>query len=29
MTVVAEDRPRYRNRKGDISINVLGVCGPD
>ncbi|XP_040873747.1 uncharacterized protein [Glycine max] len=27
--VVAEDRPRYRNRKGDISTNVLGVCGPD
>lgn len=29
MTVAAEDRPRYRNRKGDISTNVLGVCGPD
>ncbi|XP_058787954.1 protein ALP1-like isoform X1 [Vicia villosa] len=28
-TVAAEDRPRYRNRKGDISTNVLGVCGPD
>ncbi|XP_028203173.1 uncharacterized protein LOC114387229 [Glycine soja] len=27
--VAAEDRPRYRNRKGDISTNVLGVCGPD
>ncbi|KAH1232344.1 putative nuclease HARBI1 [Glycine max] len=29
VTVSAEDRPRYRNRKGDISTNVLGVCGPD
>lgn len=29
LTVAAEDRPRYRNRKGDISTNVLGVCGPD
>ncbi|RZB68022.1 hypothetical protein D0Y65_038024 [Glycine soja] len=29
ITVSAEDRPRYRNRKGDISTNVLGVCGPD
>ena len=27
--VAAEDRPRYRNKKGDISTNVLGVCGPD
>ncbi|PNX90923.1 hypothetical protein L195_g047051 [Trifolium pratense] len=25
--VAAEDRPRYRNRKGDITTNVLGVCG--
>ncbi|KAI5351106.1 hypothetical protein L3X38_003997 [Prunus dulcis] len=24
VTVSAEDRPRYRNRKGDISTNVLG-----
>lgn len=24
--VPLEDRPRYRNRKGDISVNVLGVC---
>ncbi|XP_057414914.1 uncharacterized protein LOC130709543 [Lotus japonicus] len=29
VTVAAEDKPRYRNRKGDISTNVLGVCGPD
>ncbi|KAG5024367.1 hypothetical protein JHK86_020281 [Glycine max] len=29
VTVSAEDRPRYCNRKGDISTNVLGVCGPD
>ncbi|XP_025983340.2 protein ALP1-like [Glycine max] len=29
VTVSAEDRPRYRNKKGDISTNVLGVCGPD
>ncbi|XP_028184589.1 uncharacterized protein LOC114371319 [Glycine soja] len=29
VTVVVEDRPRYRNRKGDISTNVLGVCGLD
>ncbi|XP_040873667.1 uncharacterized protein [Glycine max] len=29
VTVSAEDRPRYRNRKGDISTNVLGVCGSD
>ncbi|CAN0846988.1 hypothetical protein LINGRAHAP2_LOCUS4744, partial [Linum grandiflorum] len=21
-----EDQPRYRNRKGDVTINVLGVC---
>ncbi|VVA39889.1 PREDICTED: ALP1 [Prunus dulcis] len=27
--VSAEDRPRYRNRKVDISTNVLGVCDPD
>ncbi|XP_058775001.1 uncharacterized protein LOC131649253 [Vicia villosa] len=29
VTVTVEDRPRYRKRKGDISTNVLGVCGPD
>ncbi|CAN1248265.1 hypothetical protein LINPERPRIM_LOCUS6666 [Linum perenne] len=22
------DQPRYRNRKGEVSINVLGVCNP-
>lgn len=22
-------RPRYRNRKGGISTNVLGVCDPE
>jgi len=27
--VAAEDRPRYRNRKGDISTNVLGACSAD
>ncbi|GFP97874.1 hypothetical protein PHJA_001931500, partial [Phtheirospermum japonicum] len=26
LTVLAEDRSRYKNRKGDISSNVLGVC---
>ncbi|KAI3453553.1 hypothetical protein Pfo_010216 [Paulownia fortunei] len=26
LTVPAEDRSRYRNRKGVISTNVLGVC---
>ncbi|KAH1203536.1 Protein ALP1-like [Glycine max] len=29
VTVSAEDRPRYSNRKGDIFTNVFGVCGPD
>ncbi|CAN1334223.1 hypothetical protein LINPERPRIM_LOCUS36315 [Linum perenne] len=24
-----QDQPRYRNRKGEVSINVLGVCNPD
>ncbi|CAN1215410.1 hypothetical protein LINPERPRIM_LOCUS207 [Linum perenne] len=23
------DQPRYRNRKGKVSINVLAVCNPD
>ncbi|CAN1297979.1 hypothetical protein LINPERPRIM_LOCUS23673 [Linum perenne] len=23
------DQPRYRNRKGEVSINVLGVCNPE
>lgn len=26
MTVPVEDRPRYRDRKGDISTNVLATC---
>ncbi|KAM5570194.1 hypothetical protein ABKV19_017281, partial [Rosa sericea] len=26
LTVPTEDKPRYRNRKGNISTNVLGVC---
>ncbi|XP_074324810.1 uncharacterized protein LOC141661704 [Apium graveolens] len=29
MTVPVEDRPRYRDRKGDISTNVLATCDPD
>ena len=24
-----EDKPRYRTRKGSISMNVLGVCNPN
>ncbi|CAN1191858.1 hypothetical protein LINPERHAP2_LOCUS41245 [Linum perenne] len=27
--VVREDQHRYRDRKGDVSINVLGVCNPN
>ncbi|XP_038698185.1 uncharacterized protein At2g29880-like isoform X2 [Tripterygium wilfordii] len=27
--VPVEDKARYRNRKGEIATNVLGVCGPD
>ncbi|CAN1337456.1 hypothetical protein LINPERPRIM_LOCUS37609, partial [Linum perenne] len=23
------DQPKYRNRKGEVSINVLGVCNPN
>ncbi|KAB2606825.1 hypothetical protein D8674_006542 [Pyrus ussuriensis x Pyrus communis] len=26
VTITAEERPRYRDRKGDISTNMLGVC---
>lgn len=26
MRVRNVDKPRYRNRKGDISVNVLAVC---
>ncbi|KAI5336030.1 hypothetical protein L3X38_026164 [Prunus dulcis] len=29
VTMSVEDRQRYRNRKGDISTNVLGVCDLD
>ncbi|XP_048497872.1 protein ALP1-like [Beta vulgaris subsp. vulgaris] len=29
MTVPIEDRPRYRDRKGDISTNVLATCDPN
>ncbi|KAK2365165.1 hypothetical protein QL285_030112 [Trifolium repens] len=29
VNVPAIDKPRYRNRKGDISTNVLGVCSRD
>ena len=25
----SDDRPRYRNKKGGISTNALGVCDPD
>ncbi|XP_057532858.1 uncharacterized protein LOC130810743 [Amaranthus tricolor] len=28
MTVPLEDRPRYRDRKGDITTNVLATCDP-
>ncbi|GFQ06518.1 putative nuclease harbi1, partial [Phtheirospermum japonicum] len=24
--VPLSEKPRYRNRKGDVSVNVLGVC---
>ena len=24
-----EDKPRYRNHKGEIATNVLGVCSQD
>ena len=29
MNVLEADKPRYRNRKGDITTNVLGVVAPD
>ena len=30
MTVSVEDRrPRYRDRKGDLSTNVLATCDPN
>ncbi|XP_019102981.2 uncharacterized protein LOC109133728 [Beta vulgaris subsp. vulgaris] len=28
MTVAVEDRPRYRDRKGDITTNILATCDP-
>ena len=27
--VLEADKPRYQNRKGDITTNVLGVVAPD
>lgn len=27
--VPEEDKPRYRNRKNEITTNVLGVCSPE
>ncbi|KAG4935656.1 hypothetical protein JHK85_050575 [Glycine max] len=27
--VSPDERPRYRNRKGDVSTNVLAACGPN
>ncbi|CAN1842256.1 hypothetical protein LINPERHAP1_LOCUS36794 [Linum perenne] len=24
-----QDQPRYRNTKGEVSINILGMCNPD
>eukprot|EP00256_Glycine_max_P048851 XP_006603327.1 protein ALP1-like [Glycine max] len=29
VTVSPDERPRYCNRKGDVSTNVLAACGPD
>ncbi|RZB47037.1 hypothetical protein D0Y65_050897 [Glycine soja] len=29
VTVSPDEKPRYRNRKGDVSTNVLAACGPD
>nr|KYP43589.1 hypothetical protein KK1_034967 [Cajanus cajan] len=29
VTVSLEDRPKYCNRKGDVSTIVLATCGPD
>ncbi|KAH1189338.1 hypothetical protein GmHk_20G057129 [Glycine max] len=28
VTVSPDERPRYCNRKGDVSTNVLAACGP-
>ena len=29
MSVPNEDKEKYRTRKGNIAMNVLGVCSPD
>ncbi|XLR32251.1 hypothetical protein S83_060151, partial [Arachis hypogaea] len=29
VNVLKADKPRYQNRKGDITTNVLGVVVPD
>ncbi|CAN1160129.1 hypothetical protein LINPERPRIM_LOCUS21876, partial [Linum perenne] len=29
LQVRTEDQARYRDRKGDLSMNVLGVCNPN
>lgn len=29
MNVSVEDKPKYRNRKGEITTNVLGACSPN
>ena len=29
MNVLEGDKPRFRNRKGDVTTNVLGVCSQD
>ena len=29
VTVSSDERPRYCNRKGDVSTNVLVACGPN
>ncbi|KAL5124323.1 Protein ALP1-like [Glycine soja] len=29
VTVSPDERPRYRNRNGDVSTNVLAACGPN
>ncbi|XP_057250682.1 protein ALP1-like [Beta vulgaris subsp. vulgaris] len=29
VTVPSEDRSRYRTRKGNLAMNVLGVCSPE
>ncbi|WOG89162.1 hypothetical protein DCAR_0208398 [Daucus carota subsp. sativus] len=29
MTIPVEDRPKYRNRRGEITTNVLGACSPN